>query len=147
MNNLLIWPLTETDKIIFSSSTATLATITCCDPIDLVFKTDSIDPLNKNLTKYQLVSGLTGCQLSSFKNELMFLINQTKTEATLAQVLSISYSKLGHVLLKIQYQNSTLGYFLINLEAVQAWNAQLDLLEVVMQENENEKKSKSSGCC
>lgn len=139
MNNLLIWPLTETDKIIFSSSKSSLATITCCDTIDLL--------LYVNKAEFQLVSDMTGCQLSSFKNDLVSIVNKTKNDVVLGQKITISCSKLGQILISIQEQSAVLAYFIIATEIVQAWIAQLDLLEVVMQENENEKNSRGTGCC
>jgi len=139
MNNILLWPLSDTDKIVFSSIHASLATITCCDSIDLYFKTSKAE--------YPLKSGLTGCQLSFFKNELSAIVNQTKKEVNLTQVISVSSSKLGNVLIQMYQQEEVLTYFTASLETIQAWIAQLDLLEVVMQENENEKKSRGAGCC
>ncbi len=139
MNNLLIWPLSDTAKIVFSSADATLANITCCDKIDFSFKVDQLE--------YPLVLGLTGCQLSSFRKELLSIFNQSKKESSLSEAIFISLSKLGHILVEVYHQKEALGYFLVTLETIQAWITQLELLEVVMQENENEKKSRGTGCC
>jgi hypothetical protein len=139
MNNLLIWPLSDTVKIVFSSTYATLANITCCDKIDFYFKVDQVE--------YPLALGLTGCQLSSFRKELLAIVNQSITEISLSESICISLSRLGHILVQVDHQKEVLGYFLVTLETIQAWITQLELLEVVMQENENEKKSRGTGCC
>ena len=130
MNNLLIWPLTETDKIIFTSSKVTLATITCCDSIDVFLKSRQ--------GEFHLVSDLTGCQFNRFKNELLSVINKTQPGAKLVDSFSILCSSLNHFLVQIYDHNTVLAYFLVDLKTIQAWISQLDLLEVVMQENEND---------
>lgn len=139
MNNLLIWPLTEKDKIIFSSSVSSLASITCCDPISISLKTEK--------QEYLLLSNVMGCQLGTFKQDLLLIVNRTNLVAQLQKSLFVCISKLGQILVEIKDQDSTIAYFLVDLETIQAWATQLDLLEVVMQENENEKNSKGTGCC
>ncbi len=139
MNNLLIWPLSENAKIIFLSQNATLSTITCCDQIDIQLEIDH--------KLYSLVGSLTGCQLSAFKKSLEDIIIDKINKVSLQDVVLISKAELGQVLFKIDKENKALAYFLIDISTMQAWATQLDLLEVVMQENENEKKIKGKGCC
>ena len=138
MNNLLFWPLLHNIKIIFSSS-ATLSTITCCDQIDLV--------LEKDQEQFVVISGLTGCQLSSLKNHLQEMAASKTNKLSWQDVLLISKSQLGQILLEIQKDNKSFAYFVIEMDMLQAWVRQLDLLDVVMQENENEKKNAHSNCC
>lgn len=139
MNNLLVWPLSENSKIIFLSKNATLATITCCDQIDIKLEIEQ--------TEYVLLSCLTGCQLSSFKNSLEEIVTDKTNSISFQDVLLISKSQLGQLLLEIYIENRSFAYFLIDMPTIQAWAKQLDLLEVVMQENENEKKTRGKGCC
>jgi hypothetical protein len=139
MNNLLVWPLSENTKIIFLSQSATLSTITCCDQIDIRFEVDQ--------KHYILISNLTGCQLSAFKQSLQDIIVDKTNKASLQDTLLISKPILGDLLLEIHKDNQTFAYFLIAIDIMQAWATQLDLLEVVMQENENEKKTRGKGCC
>lgn len=139
MHNLLIWPLTEQDKIIFSSENASLSSITCCDPIDIGF-------YNGN-QKYLLATALSGCKFSALKKELSFFVQGGQAKVELKDVFSIKSSELGAISLEL-YQNShVLKFFIIALDDVKSWVSQLELLEVLMQENENEQKNRHNGCC
>lgn len=139
MNNLLVWPLLENVKIIFLSENATLSTITCCDQINIKLEVDQ--------KEYFFISDLTGCQLSSFKKHLQEIVANKINKLSLQEVLLISKAELGQVLLEIYKDNKPLIYFLMDIDTIQAWATQLDLLEIVMQENENEKKIRGKGCC
>lgn len=140
MNNLLIWPLSEHYKISFSSQSATLSSITCCDPIDIF--------LHSQHEQYLLGTGLTGCKISSLKKELHSLLQNKQAVAELQEVFTIKSSQLGVMLLELYYKNNhNLAFFIITLDDIQSWFSQLELLEVLMQENENEQKNRGKGCC
>ena len=139
MHNLLIWPLTEHDKIIFSSQSASLSSITCCDLIDIF--------LHSHAQEYLLVSGLTGCRLSDFKKSLDLLLQGQQTKVELEGACVIKSSQTGILLLEIYQNNLVLKFNIITLDDIKSWVSQLELLEVLMQENENEQKNRHNGCC
>jgi hypothetical protein len=139
MNNLLIWPLSEHYKIIFSSQSTSLSSITCCDPIDIL--------LYRDTEKYVLASGLTGCKISSLKKELHLLLQDKHTIVQLQGVFTIKGSELETILLELYLNNHTLTFFIITFDDIQSWLSQLELLEILMQENENEQKNRGKGCC
>jgi hypothetical protein len=139
MHNLLMWPLSQDDKIVFSSQGASLASITCCDPIDI--------SLSVSLHQYQLASGLTGCKISAFKVALQSVLEKKQHAAQLDTSLNVRVSKLGQILVEIFQDSECIAYYLIDMDIVTSWIAQLELLEVLMQENENEQKNRNKGCC
>lgn len=139
MNNLLIWSLSHDDKLVFSSFQASLATITCCDSITVTLKV--------NQAEYQLFTDLKGCALTTFKQDLLKILHKKELKAELLKNIEILRSSLGQILIQIKSKDVVLAYFLTDFEVIQTWISQLELLEIVMQENENEKKSRGSGCC
>ncbi len=139
MNNLLVWPLTDTGKIVFVSKKASLSSITCCDSIDI--------QLEMEQQSYTLISSLTGCQLTLLKELLQQIITETIKKAEFKNVIFFLKPERGPILLELHKDDSILSCFLLDTSMIQAWIAQLDLLQVVIEENENEKKIGSKGCC
>lgn len=139
MHNLLVWSLSESKKIVFSSKTVSLSSITCCDPIDVT--------LHYQVQDYPLAFGLTGCTFTAFKKDLDLLIQGQKSEISFSTIFKIKSSKLDGILLEIYQDKDLLAGNLITLDDVRSWASQLELLEVLMQENENEQKNRGKGCC
>lgn len=139
MHNLLIWPLSQDDKIIFSSQGASLSSIICSDLIDI--------SLCSNTQEYVLVSGLTGCKLSSFRKTLNLLLQAQQNKVELDNIFTIKSSETGMILIEIYKNDCVLKFNIITLDDIKSWVFQLELLEVVMQENENEQKNRHNGCC
>ncbi|MBI2344638.1 hypothetical protein HYV10_01040 [Candidatus Dependentiae bacterium] len=139
MHNLLVWQLRDDYKIIFSSQGASLSTVTCCDSIDISFYGES--------QKYLLATTLTGCSLSSFKKELDLFVQGVVFQAKFNDIFVLRRSEIGIILLEISKDDQILGFFIISFDDIQSWISQLELLEILMQENENERKNRNNGCC
>lgn len=139
MSHLLVWPLSPDLKIVFSSQGSDLATITCCDKLDMV--------LYHRDNQHVLQENITGCALSGFKQALQLLATGQQMTGRFADVFLLGRDQFDHVLVEIRSEQKPLSYSLVPLETVESWAAQLDLLQVVMEENENEKKNRGTGCC
>lgn len=139
MNNLLVWPLSNNAKLQFIAPRATLSTVTCCDKIDIVLQVDE--------QTYSIFVAITGCQLTELKKLCIDILLPEVQQIAFKDRFIIKKSQIGLWLLDIQDTQGAIAYFLIDIDMIQAWEKQLDLLEVVMQENENEKKARGKGCC
>lgn len=139
MHQLLIWPLSENIKLIFASKLSDLATITCCDTIDII--------LHNNEQQHMLLSDVTGCSLESLKKMLQSMIAGSLATGRFQDVILLSHDQLDNWLVDIRQNHEPFCYGVVTIDVIQSWAAQLDLLQVVMEENENEKKSRGSGCC
>lgn len=139
MHHLLVWPLSQQSKIIFVSNTADLSTITCCDTINII--------LQHNDQQIMILESVTGCALTSFKILLHGLIFDQQQSARFQDVFLFQVDQFDNWLIDIRLQHKPLLYALVTVDTLKSWQTQLDLLQVVMEENENEKKSRGSGCC
>ncbi|MBI2345188.1 hypothetical protein HYV10_03935 [Candidatus Dependentiae bacterium] len=139
VHNLIFLRLSMDAAIAFVSQTADLSSVTCCDAIDLVFNTEK--------QKYNVSLALRGVQLFAFKQDLENLIAAGQSKLALQNSLYIFRSELGQFLIEISDNNKPLAYYLVSLDTLEAWIKQLNLLQILMQENENEKKARNSSCC
>jgi|GEM_PF-1308640 len=139
MHQLLVWPLSESLKFVFSSKTSDLATITCCDTIDLI--------LQHHDQQHVLLSDVTGCSLESLKKMLQSMAAGSQATGRFQDVILFGRDQFDNWLVDIRQNHEPFCYGVITIEVVQSWAAQLDLLQVVMEENENEKNSRGTGCC
>lgn len=136
---LLVWPLSQQIKIVLNSQDADLATITCCDKLDMI--------LYHGDTLYILQENITGCALSTFKLALDQLASGQQITARFGNAVLLGRDQFDQVLVEIRSVQKALSYSVVPLETIQSWAVQLDLLQVVMEENENEKKNRGVGCC
>lgn len=140
MPHLLVWPLAQHLQIVFNSHGADLGTITCCDSLDMM--------LYHYDQPYLLKENITGCALSSLKQILQSIATKQQNTGRFADVMLLGKDQFDHVLVEMRdVSQKPLSYSVVSLEVIQSWAAQLDLLQVVMEENENEKKNRGSGCC
>lgn len=139
MNQLLVWPLSDQMKLLFICHNAGLATITCCDQIDLV--------LSHHDASYVLLEGISGCGMQGLHTTLQNLVQAKQLEGDFFKVLFFRKDQLGQFLIEIRYQQQPFGYVIEQQDILQAWACQLELLQIVMEENDKEKKSRGQGCC
>ena len=139
MHQILVWPLSDTLKIMFVSPRCDLGTITCCDELSMI--------LQHQDQTYQIASNVVGCSFSKFKELLVQFLAREQTHIAWSDTFFLSMDRCDNILLEIRQQDRALCYQIISLSMVQSWIAQLDLLHVLMEENENEKKSRGKGCC
>lgn len=140
MHQILVWQLSSKIKLIFSSSASDLGSITCCD-----FLTLSVFDGLKTMT---LTHNLSGCQVQDLQKKLQFLVQNEQKSITFASFMTISSDNFEQFLVTLQGNNGTdLCYQVIDKVMIQGWIAQLELLHVLMEENDLEKKSRGKGCC
>lgn len=139
MSNLLVWSLQQDLKLVFHSPQADLGTITCCDLFEIVLLHGDVSHL--------IVENMTGCMLSSLKQILEQLVSDQRQAGRFHDNLLFGRDLVGHCLVEIRRDQRPLSYNVVDIETLRSWIAQLDLLQVVMEENENEKKSRGTSCC
>ena len=139
MHQILVWPVCEQTKIVFQSDKATLATITCCDYLIVVLDNIGVST--------PIVQHLSGCGLSHLQTELEQLLEKKVDRVNFSNALLLNYVSDNTVCLKVKVMDVIRVDVLIDLDAIKGWIAQLELLSVLMEENENEQKSRGKGCC
>ena len=139
MNQILVWPLSDTLKINFSSPRSDLGAITCCDLLEIILIYKDQD--------FVIARDVMGCDFANFKQILQQLIVKQQTKVQFKQVFYVSMDQCDNILLEILRDEVVFCYQVVSIDMVQSWIAQLDLLHVLMEENENEKKSRGKGCC
>lgn len=139
MSHLLVWPLSLDLKIVLNAHGADLGTITCCDTFDMV--------LRHHDNSYFIHKNMTGCMLDGLKQMLELLVSGKQMTGRFDDGLLLGRDQLGHFLVEIREQQKPLSYSVVTTEVLQSWIAQLELLAIVMEENENEKKNRGTGCC
>lgn len=139
MNQILVWPLSDTLKINFSSPACDLGSITCCDLLTITL-------LHKDQS-FIIARDVVGCDIANFKQLLQQLIAKQQVKVQFKEFFHISMDQCDNALLEILRDGSVFCYQVVPVDMVQAWIAQLDLLHVLMEENENEKKIRGKGCC
>lgn len=139
MNSILMWPLSETQALLWKAPKATLSTITCCDSICLVFVRDQKDQI--------LAEALSGCQVSKLKKELQQLLaGQITRNNCILPLVFERKDKAGFTVTGFD-QQAMIFESEFSQEHLVGWIGQIDLLEVLMHENELEQKSRGQGCC
>ena len=139
MHQILVWPLSDFIKLQFVCSSAGLGSITCCDALTIQLISGS--------ELFDLVENISGCQLLKFEKSLQDLISQKVKDVTIEQVLKISFVDKNQMRLWLIQDEKIVFDDLISLDMVFGWARQLDLLKTLMEENENEQKSRGKGCC
>jgi hypothetical protein len=139
MYQLLVWPLSSQIKFVFISQQSDLATITCCDTIEI--------HLMHHDQSHVLLPAVTGCALDSLKKMLQSLAVGQQDTVRFQDVVLFGKDRFGNVLVDIRQNHQPFCYGVVTVDVIESWAAQLDLLQVVMEENENEKKSRGTGCC
>ncbi len=139
MHQILVWPILEQTKIIFQSDKANLETITCCDYLTII--------LQKFEASTCLVQHLSGCGLSHLQTELEQFVQKKINRVNFNNVLLLDHYSDQSVSLKVKVIDVLKIDCLIDWAIVKGWIAQLELLSVLMEENENEQKSRGKGCC
>lgn len=139
MAYILILPLSDNIKLVIDASSADLATITCCDMLNLI--------LVSNDQKHVLLEGFTGCSLHQIQNIMKNMLLGNATKGSFVDVIFFNQDQCNQVLIEIQQNQKTFCYGLMTFDMIKSWIDQLDLLIVLMEENEKEKKSRGTGCC
>jgi len=85
--------------------------------------------------------------LDGLKQMLELLVSGKQMTGRFDDGLLLGRDQLGHFLVEIREQQKPLSYSVVTTEVLQSWIAQLELLAIVMEENENEKKNRGTGCC
>lgn len=138
MNKILIWPLSLHYKIIFASTSSSLATLTCCDRLTVYLQNNEQLPV--------VLSELSGCDVMKLKENLQKLM-LTSPKLQFLDFLCVRRGQNDDFSLEIRQQNDLLYFQKIDRETLTSWIAQLDLLKILMEENELEKQSQGKGCC
>lgn len=139
MNQLLLWPVSPTANLVFTALHADLGSITCCDQLEI--------QLHQGQKSYVVAKNISFCALEKLVQTLQSILVSDFKQASFLDSLIFKKDMVGTLLLELHADGQVLLYTLVTSEMIQGWMAQLDLLQIVMQENENEKKSKGTGCC
>lgn len=139
MHKLLVWPCSQTIKIIVHADQVDLSTITSCDHLNISVlfeqQLESID------------TQITGCQIPKIRQKLTKLADREIHAVHISPNLKLSIDHYDNVLVELSKNGQPWLYQLQDLATIVSWVAQLKLLEIVMQENAEEKKQKGTGCC
>lgn len=138
MNKILVWPLSLQYKIVFASTSADLATLTCCDRLMVYWQDQELSPV--------ILCDLSGCDLMTLKDSLQQLM-LTLQKFQFFDFLYVDSGQNDDFSLEIRHQKNQLYAQNIAKDTLMSWIAQLDLLQILMEENELEKKSRGKGCC
>ncbi len=139
MHQILVWPISEQVKIVFQSDKANLGTITCCDYLAII--------LQKAGVSVEIVQHLSGCGLKHLQTELEQFAQKKISHVHFNHALYFKLQSDDSISLKIIMVDKSEMECLIDWQTVKGWIAQLELLSVLMEENENEQKSRGKGCC
>jgi hypothetical protein len=139
MHQILVWQLSQDFKILFQSLVCDLGSITCCDTLTLT--------LQGNDQSIVFESNVSGCQVANLQTALQLLIDGQKKSVSFLNSLVVSIDSFDHILLEIKKDDTVFCYQLIDLQTIKGWSKQLELLHVLMEENEMEKKNRGKGCC
>jgi hypothetical protein len=139
MHQILVWPLSDTAKLQFVCDSAGLGSITCCDTLTI--------QLISGLEAFNLLQNVSGCQVLKFEKILQDLISKKVKDVTFEQVLQLSAVDQNQMRLRLNHDAQVIFDQPVSLDMVFGWARQLDLLKALMEENENEQKSRGKGCC
>ncbi len=139
MHQILVWQLSLKINLVFSSLKADLGSITCCD-----FLTLSLDD---GLKKITLTSDFAGCEVEKLQKSLQIFLQKEQKSIHFLNLISLSKDRFDQVLVRCGTLQDPACYQVIDLEIVSGWSTQLELLHVLMEENDLEKKSRGKGCC
>ena len=139
MHQILFWQLSHQFKLVFSSAAADLGSITCCDRLTLSFR-------DKQKTII-LATDLAGCEIEKLKKLLQSLVVKEQKSVNFLNCMTVSLDSFDQALVTLQGLDGATCYQIIDLFMIQGWIQQLELLHVLMEENDLEKKSRGKGCC
>lgn len=139
MNQLLVWPLADHCKISFVAKEATLSNITCKDSLHIIFQ--------HHEQQYELLVNITGCALESLRNLLLSFVGNNGQTGRFQDAIIFNSDQFGNCLIDIRQNHKPFFYALVTPDVLHSWAKQLELLHVVMEENENEKNDRGTGCC
>ncbi len=139
MHQILVWQLSSKINLIFFSSVSDLGSITCCDHLTV--------SINDGLKSITLTSDLAGCEVQNLQKMLESFIKKEQKSINFLNFMTISWDSFDQLLLTLQAKTGEVCYQMIDLEHVSGWIQQLELLHVLMEENDLEKKSRGKGCC
>ena len=139
MHQILVWQLSPKINLTFSSSVADLGSITCCDRLTL-----TVSNGQKTST---LTYDLAGCQVEKFAKLLQSLVAKEQKSVKFSDLMSLAVDSFDQVLVSLHGPDGFVLYQIVDLIMIQGWIAQLELLHVLMEENDLEKKSRGKGCC
>ncbi len=139
MHQILVWQLSSKIRLIFSSVVSDLGSITCCDRLTL-----SVSDETKSAT---LTTQLAGCDVEKLQKLLQSLVVKEQQSINFLKIMTISSDTFGQFLITLQGDQGDLCYQIVDVLMIQGWVRQLELLHVLMEENDLEKKSRGKGCC
>lgn len=139
MHQILVWQLSSKIRLIFSSAVSDLGSITCCDRLTL-----SVSDETKSAT---LTTQLAGCDVEKLQKLLQSLVVKEQQSINFLKIMTISSDIFGQFLITLQGDQGDLCYQIVDVLMIQGWVRQLELLHVLMEENDLEKKSRGKGCC
>lgn len=139
MHQILVWQISSKIQIFFTSSIADLGSITCCDRLTL-----SVSNGSKTIT---LTNDLAGCDVQNLQKMLQSLIQKEQKTINFLDLITLSWDSFDQLLLCLQNSDGVVCYQIIDQCMIQGWISQLELLHVLMEENDMEKKSRGKGCC
>ncbi|MBP6892381.1 hypothetical protein KBB68_02250 [Candidatus Babeliales bacterium] len=139
MHQILVWQLMHQVNITFLSAVSDLGSITCCDRLTL-----SVSNGQKTST---LTNDLAGCQVEKLEKMLQSLVAKEQKSINFLDLMSLKVDSFDQVLVCLHGPDGFISYQIVDLIMVKGWTAQLELLHVLMEENDLEKKSRGKGCC
>ena len=139
MRDLIVWQLSDFVKVSIGSITKDLQTITCCDLVDIV--------LYHHQEAYPILVGLPACELHKFAMMLKKTTLQPYEQSVLHDGITMQQDICQTVLLTFLMHGQLIHHSTQSLLIIQSWIRQLELLHVLMEENEHEKKTRSTSCC
>lgn len=139
MRNLIVWQLSDSIKLSIGTITQDLQTITCCDFVDIVLYHDA--------EVYPLLVGFPACDLQKFSLYLKQVIAQPYESFFFCDALKMIQDRCGFILFEFYMRGQLIHFSVQHFSIVKSWIKQLELLHVLMAENEQEKKTRSTGCC
>lgn len=138
MNQILCLRFGELDQIAITSDVATLESIVCGSQISFVLCVAGTRVALKNISS---------CQLRGFQKGLEDVLGQRQSMCRFQSIISLSPADGEALRLTVFCDNQVLLEKPIALIEVESWIAQLELLDVLMEENENEQNNRGKGCC
>jgi hypothetical protein len=139
MHQILVWQLTPQINLTFSSSVADLGSITCCDRLTL--------SVTNGQKKSTLTTDLAGCEVEKLEKMLQSLVTKEQKSVHFSNIINVAVDSFDQVLVCLSGPEGFVSYQIVDLIMIKGWTQQLELLHVLMEENDLEKKSRGKGCC